>query len=62
MMIKSYFDEVKFTLGNGKTFTIKKTGNGEEITGLECGGRRLKGWFVRHDDIAEGKTLQIDTK
>ena len=56
------FDEVKFTLGNGKTFTIKKTGNGEEITGLECGGRRLKGWFVRHDDIAEGKTLQIDTK
>ena len=56
------FDEVKFTLGNGKTFTIKKTGNGEEITGLECGGRRLKGWFVRHEDIAEGKTLQIDTK
>lgn len=56
------FDEVRFTLGNGKTFTVKKTGNGETITRITCGGRRIKGWFVQHEDLAEGKTLQIDTK
>lgn len=56
------FDEVKFTLGSGKTFTIRKTGSGEAISRITCGGRRLKGWFVQHKDLAEGKTLQIDTK
>ena len=46
----------------GKTFTVKKTGSGETITRITCGGRRIKGWFVQHEDLAEGKTLQIDTK
>ena len=56
------FDEVKFTLGSGKTFTIRKTGSGEAISRITCGGRRLKGWFVPHKALAEGNTLQIDTK
>ena len=47
---------------SNKTFTVKKTGSGETITRITCGGRRIKGWFVQHEDLAEGKTLQIDTK
>lgn len=56
------FDEVDFTLGSGKTFTIKKTGDGQTITRITCGGHRIKGWFVPHEYLAKGYTLQIDTK
>ena len=57
------FDRVDFTLGtNGKTFTIKREGNGEKITSVLVGGKPLKGWFVNHSDLAQGKDLIIKTK
>lgn len=55
------FDEVRFHLGDGNTFLIKKNGKGEKITSITSGGRRLKGWYVPHSDLAAGKTLVINT-
>ena len=55
------FDRVRFTLGqNGKTFTIVREGQGERIRQISIGGKPLKGWFVRHDDLASGKELKIE--
>ena len=54
------FDRVEFTLGtNGQTFTISKQGHGERIKQILVGGKPLKGWFVNHADLAEGKELTI---
>ena len=53
------FDKIHFTLGNGQAFNIVKTGNGEKIKSITIDGKPLKGWFVKHSDLAEGKELQI---
>ena len=54
------FDRVQFTLGqNGKTFTIVREGKGERISEITVGGKKLKGWFVQHSDLAEGKEIRI---
>ncbi|MBO7120316.1 MAG: GH92 family glycosyl hydrolase [Bacteroidaceae bacterium] len=53
------FDKVHFTLGNGQTFDIVKEGRGEIIKGITIGGKPLEGWFVKHQDLAEGKELKI---
>ena len=53
------FDEVKVALSNGRTFTIRKEGEGEKIVSVTYGGRRLKGWFIQEKDLQEGKTLVI---
>jgi predicted alpha-1,2-mannosidase len=53
------FDETKFTLANGKTFTVKKSGSGERITSVTVGGRALKGWFVKDSDLKQGKEIRI---
>ena len=56
------FDEVDFNLSNGKTLTIVKKGNGEKITSITYGGKKVKGWFVQDKDLQQGKTLVIKTK
>lgn len=53
------FDKVHFTLGNGKSFDIVKEGKGEKIKEITIGGHPLKGWFVKHEDLAAGKELRI---
>jgi predicted alpha-1,2-mannosidase len=54
------FDRVLFTLGqNGKTFTIVREGKGERISEITVGGKKVKGWFVQHSDLAEGKEIKI---
>ena len=53
------FDKVHFTLGTGQTFDIVKEGRGEKIRSITIGGKPLDGWFVRHEDLAEGKELRI---
>ena len=53
------FDRVRFTLGNGHTFSIVKEGKGERIKEITLDGKRLKGWFVHHNDLAKGKELRI---
>lgn len=56
------FDKIKMQLGNLKTFTIVKKGNGKNIDKITIGGAPLKGWFVHYDDMRKGKELDIYTK
>ena len=65
------FNCVRFTLGSttsdgktkeGQTFTIVREGNGETISEVTIGGKPLKGWFVKHEDLAKGKELLIRVK
>jgi len=56
------FDRVSFTLGNGQSFDIVKEGRGEKIKSITIGGQPLKGWFVKHEDLAKGKELRIATE
>ena len=53
------FDKVHFTLGNGQKFDIVKEGKGEKIKAITIGDQPLRGWFVRHEDLAKGKELRI---
>lgn len=55
------FDRVKFTLNNGKTFTIRKQGKGNKIQRIEYGGKRLKGWFIQDAALQQGRELTIVT-
>ena len=56
------FDEVQFTLSNGKVFTIKKAGNGLKITSIRLGGKKIKGWFLQDNDMRKGGVLTISTR
>ena len=53
------FDKVRFTLGNGQKFCIVREGKGEKIKCITIGGQPLQGWFVKHEDLAQGKELKI---
>lgn len=55
------FDEVKFSLGKGKEFTIRKEGNGKKIRQIRYGNETIDGWFIRHDQLLQGKELIITT-
>lgn len=56
------FDKIAITLGNGKTFTIVKKGQGKNIDKITIGGKPLDGWFVKYADMLEGKELDIYLK
>ena len=56
------FDRVHFTLGDGQAFDIVREGSGEKIKAVTIGGKPLDGWFVKHEDLAEGKELRIVTE
>ncbi len=56
------FDRVHITLGGGQQFDIVRQGSGERIRQITVGGNPLKGWFVRHDDLVQGKELRIVTE
>ncbi len=48
------FDRTDFTLGTTRnTFSIVRKGKGRKITGIKVDGKPLKGWFVKHDDLAK---------
>ncbi|MDY9919198.1 MAG: GH92 family glycosyl hydrolase [Proteiniphilum sp.] len=55
------FDEVKFSLGESREFTIRKEGNGKKIRQIRYGNETIDGWFIRHDQLAQGKELIITT-
>ena len=54
------FSRIKFDL-NGKTFTIEKTGNGTKIKIIKYDNKVLNGYFISHNDLLKGKTLNIVT-
>src|SRR5690554_2748984 len=55
------FDEVKFRLGNGTEFTIKKEGEGKKIEEIKYGNEIIDGWFINHDQLLQGNELVIKT-
>jgi predicted alpha-1,2-mannosidase len=56
------FDKIEITMGNGKTFTIVKHGDGKNIDKITIGGKPLDGWFVNHVDMLQGKKMDIYLK
>lgn len=56
------FDEVDFKLSNGRTFVIRRHGEGERITKITVGGKRIDGWFLQDADMRAGKALDIYVK
>ena len=56
------FDKIAITLGNGKTFTIVKRGEGKNIEKITIGGKPLDGWFVNYADMLQGKEMDIYLK
>lgn len=55
------FDKVEFTMGD-TTFTVTKQGEGRKLTGISYDGKKLDGYFIKHDDLKKGKELIITTK
>jgi len=53
------FDKVRFSLGDNVAFTITKKGTGKKIANITYGGEKIKGWFISHDRLKEGKELTI---
>ncbi|SEA06672.1 alpha-1,2-mannosidase, putative [Porphyromonadaceae bacterium KH3R12] len=56
------FDEVKFSLGKGKEFTIRKEGSGKKIRQIRYGNEPIEGWFIQHNQLLQGKELVISTE
>ncbi len=56
------FNEVKFSLGKGKEFTIRKEGNGKKIKQIKYDNKPIEGWFIQHDQLLQGKELVISTE
>lgn len=56
------FDEVKFSLGEDKEFTIKKEGYGKKIRQIKYGDTPLDGWCIQHSQLKQGKELTITTE
>ncbi len=55
------FDEVRFTLGDNTTFTIRKEGEGRKIEKITYDGKSIDRWFINHDQLKKGKELVITT-
>jgi predicted alpha-1,2-mannosidase len=56
------FDKIEMQLDHGKKCTIIKKGDGKNIDKITIGGKTLKGWFLKYDDMSKGKELDIYTK
>ena len=54
------FDKVVFNLGE-KSFTIKKQGESRSLKSIEYDGKKIDSYFIRHDDLLQGKELIIYT-
>lgn len=55
------FDKVEFTMGD-TTFTITKKGTGRKLSNISYDGKKLDGYFIKHDDLKKGKELVITTE
>jgi putative alpha-1,2-mannosidase len=55
------FDKITFNL-NGKPFTITKKGHGKKIISIAYGNQPVKGYFITHQQLQEGKNLVITTE
>ena len=53
------FDRVTLSTGDGRKVCIEKEGKGEKITGIRCGNKSVKGYFVEHDPMFQAGKLTI---
>lgn len=51
------FDRTDVTLGDGRSWTIRREGEGRRIESITCGGRPVEGWFVGHDALGDGELV-----
>ena len=56
------FPKTTFTAGDGRTLTITREGSGEKIKEIYCGKKKVKGWFVNHNDLFKAGELKIVTE
>lgn len=56
------FDKVRFDLQGAQPFTITRRGNGERIQKITYGGRKINGYFIKHNQLQQGKELVIETR
>lgn len=56
------FDKVRLQLGQNARCEIVKQSRGSEITEINCGGQKISGYFVSHEQLKKGKTLTVKTR
>ncbi|MCG2613416.1 GH92 family glycosyl hydrolase [Terrimonas sp. NA20] len=56
------FDEVNWKTSTGKMLTIRKLGNGRNMTGISLNGKKLEGYFVGHDVFTNGGLIEVSVK
>ena len=53
------FDEVKWTMNNGKELTIKNNTSNRALKSIEVNGKKIEGYFVSHDLFLNGGTVEV---
>ncbi|MET0462559.1 MAG: GH92 family glycosyl hydrolase [Chitinophagaceae bacterium] len=56
------FDEISWKTSTGKMLTIRKNGNGRNMTGIIVNGKKLDGYFVGHDMFTRGGLIEVMVK
>ena len=56
------FPKVELTTGDGRKVTILREGNGEKIKEILCGKKKMKGWFVDHNEMLKAGKLKVVTE
>lgn len=54
------FDSIDLDFG-GKPVCIRRKGRGRRISRISCGGEPVKGFFIGHDKLLQGKNLVVET-
>ena len=54
------YPKVEIALIDGKTFVIRKEGTGDVVKSVALNGKPLKGFILRHADIAAGGELVFE--
>ncbi|RYY30478.1 MAG: glycoside hydrolase family 92 protein [Chitinophagaceae bacterium] len=56
------FDEVSWTMPNGKKLVIRKSGKSRDLHKVQVNGKDQPGYFVPHDVFEKGGTINIVTR
>lgn len=53
------FPRVTFTMGDGRSVSIVRQGEGEKISQVLVGGKAVKGWFVDHNEMLKKGEVKV---
>lgn len=62
LMTVPIFDQVKWNLANGKTFTIDRENSGRNLKQITVNGQELEGYFISHDLFKNGGEVKVKTE